>query len=279
MVKTLLQFVVAVAAALAAPALAKPSEAELAAVREAEARGAEMYAYDQAAWHSTDALKSDLRRNRRSLDDLRKLGFKGFVVEPGGEGLLLATYYAEKDGKTWALARYWVARSEVKRGGLVTESEDAALSPLALQLVAIRAKSFDAGLDAKYSLCSSSPVNTIVLPPRADGTISAYILTSTVTHGVYPAGGHFRFDFGPNGEVLSHRRFTNGCVPINTNTQGGNTPVAGFITHLLDPQPTEIHVFVSYNIPVGLFVGTVGNNAMWEVTKGKVHFTRNLPKN
>lgn len=277
-VKVWLQLAAAVAALFAAPALARPSEAELAASLEAEARGADMYAYDQAAWHASDALQADLAREKRSLDDLRAQGFRGYVVEPGGDGLLLATFYVSKGPSYLAAARYWAAGSEVNRGGLVKEGEDAALSPLALQLIAATGKAYDAASEAKYSLCSRSPPNTIVLPPRADGTISAYILTSTTTAGVYPAGGHFRFDFGADGKLISQRPFMKSCFPLDTRPRDGQTPEAVFLSHLLDRQPTEIHVFVSYNIPVRLFIGTMENNAVWEVSKGKVRFSEDLPK-
>src|SRR5689334_10306230 len=57
-------FLIWLAVALAPPAAATPppqmSETEAVAVRQAEERGAMMYAYDQAAWHGTDDLMAKL---------------------------------------------------------------------------------------------------------------------------------------------------------------------------------------------------------------------------
>ena len=106
------------ATALAAPALADPTPGELTAAAAAEARGAEIYAYDQAAWHSTDQMQVDMHDADLTYETMQDRGLAGFIVEPASDGLLLATYYGKKDGKTFAIARYWMASSKVKRGGL-----------------------------------------------------------------------------------------------------------------------------------------------------------------
>ena len=45
---------------------------------------------------------------------------------------------------------------------------------------------------------------------------------------------------------------------------------------LLDPQPTEIHAFVSRNVPVGLMVGIISNNAIWAVSNGRLRYTGDM---
>ena len=44
------------------------------------------------------------------------------------------------------------------------------------------------------------------------------------------------------------------------------------ISHLLDPQPTEIHVFVSLNMPGKLFVITTSNKDLWLIDHGHIAF-------
>ncbi|NCU11452.1 MAG: hypothetical protein GXC70_04710 [Sphingomonadaceae bacterium] len=265
------RLLILLAALVATPVLADPTEPELAAAREAEARGAEIYAYDQAAWHSTDRMQADLKKRKWTLEKAQQEGMAGYVVEPAGDGQLLATYYGVKDGKTFAMARYRVRGSKVERGGFLKDGDDAALSPLALRLVEMRGKAVDAAIEQKVFRCTRGNLNTVVLPPRADGTIPAYVMSSAVEAGLFPAGGHYRYVFGADGKLLSSRAFSKSCVNVDSR----NVPkkAAGFgVSHLLDPQPTEIHVFVSYNVPITLFVITQSNSNLWEVARGKVTF-------
>ena len=265
------------AAVLATPAMADPTAQQLAAAKEAEARGAEIYAYDQAAWHSTDQFRIDLKKAKLTLEQVSEQGVRGYVVEPAEKGLLLVTYYAQKDGRTWAFARYWMAGSSVRRGGLVKPGEDAALSPLALKLVEMRGKGIAAAGEHKAFTCGKGRPNTVVLPPRADGTYPVYVMSGATQAGRFPAGGHSRFDFDANGKLIAHRAFTKGCIDVVTATPG-KTAVGYGVSHSLDPQPTEVHVFVSYNVPIKLFVIIEPGNELWEIDRGKVVFKQVMPK-
>lgn len=258
---------------LSAPTHADPTQAELAAVREAETRGAEIYAYDQAAWHSTDRFQSDLSKRDWTLEKAQQKGLMGYIVEPDGDGLLLASYYGARDGRLFALARYWVRDGKVERGGFLSDADDSSLSLLALQLVQTRKQAMASAVEQKYFRCTSGNVNVVVLPPRADGSIPVYVMSSPVEQGVFPAGGHSRYVFDGNGKLLSSRPFSNGCV--NIGSSNASKQAAGIVlSHLLDPQPTEMHVFISRNVQLPLFVITVGNHDLWEVSKGKVTWRR-----
>lgn len=271
MIRTLTAFLLALAALLAAPALATPSAAQLAAAKQAEARGAQIYAYDQAAWHATDAWQEERSKYDLSAGDMADLGLKGYIVEPAEDDMLLTTFFGiGKDGKRFAHARYWVRGSTVLRGGFVKRGEDNSLSPLAMRLIDAREAALAQAIKDQISLCSRSSPNFVVLPPGADGIISAYILTSTTVDGIYPAGGHFRYDYGAQGKLVAQRPFMKSCFPIDTRPKDGKAPVGIGLTHLLDPQPTEIHVFVSYNIPVPLYVMTQPNKEVWRVQNGTV---------
>lgn len=259
------------AAVLATPAVANPTSQQLAAAKEAEARGAEIYAYDQAAWHSTDQFQIDLKKAKLTLEQVSERGVRGYVVEPADKGLLLVTYYAQKDGKTSAFARYWLAGSSVRRGGLVKADEDAALSPLALKLVDLRGKAIAAAIEHKAFICGKGAPNTVVLPPRADGSYPVYVMSGATQAGRFPAGGHWRFDFDGEGKLLAHRGFTKSCIDVVTGMPG-KTAVGYGVSHSLDPQPTEVHVFVSYNVPIKLFVIIEPGNNLWEIDRGKVAY-------
>ena len=269
----LLLFAVALAAT---PAIADPTAPQLAAAKEAEARGAEIYAYDQAAWHSTDRFQIDLKKAKLTLDQAFEQGVRGYVVEPTEKGLLLATFYAQKDGRTWAFARYWMAGSAVRRGGLVKPGDDAALSPLALKLVELRGKALAAAGETKSFTCGTATPNTVVLPPRTDGTYPVYVMSAATQAGKFPAGGHSRFDFDGAGKLVAHRAFTKGCIDVETAAVPKGAEGFG-VSHALDPQPTEIHVFVSYNVPIKLFVIIEPGNDLWQIDRGKVVFKQVMP--
>lgn len=262
---------------LSAPALADPSKSELAAASAAEVRGAEIYAYDQAAWHSTDQLHDDMGMAHLSLETLLARGFAGFIVEPAADGLLLATYYGKKDGKTFAIARYWMAGSAVKRGGLVSASDDSALSPLALKLVERRDQALAIAQADDVGICTDARPNTVVLPPRADGSIPVYLMSAMVKNGSFPGGGHYLYVFDPAGKLVSKRPFAKSCVMVEWDNVPKGADGVGF-TYLLDPQPNEIHVFISLNMPIPLAVLTSSNRELWWVDHGRITYKQTLDK-
>jgi hypothetical protein len=256
---------------LSANAAAEPTPAHLEAVKEAEQRGAEIYAYDQAAWHSTDAFQRDLKKRKWTIERAQQEGLSGFIVEPAEDGLLLATYYIYKDARFTAMARYWVRGSKVERGGFVRPGQNPNLSVQGIVLVLAREKATDAAAGQKLFTCTRGRFNTVVLPPRQDFTIPVYLMSSSVETGVFPAGGHFLFVMGADGKLVSHRAFSKGCVNVDSRRLPKKSEGFG-VSHMLDPQPTEIHAFVSYNVPVKLFVIVEPGNELWEVDRGKIRY-------
>jgi hypothetical protein len=224
-----------------------------------------MYAYDQAAWHGTDAFLEDLKRS-----DADQSALRGYVVEPGGEGLLKATFFGMRDGKYFAFASYWVRGGKVERGGIIEPDGARELSLLALRMIEVRQKAIKHLQKGSYAFCNRASPNTLVLPPRADGSMQVYVMTASVSNGSYPAGGHYRFDFDAANTLVGERAFMRSCLDVQYAGRGSERPVAAFVTHLLDPQPTEVHVFVSRYVPIPLMVGTQSNRETWSVTGGKI---------
>ena len=255
---------------------AEPTSSEQAAVAKAEARGGQMYDYDQAAWHTTDKFREDMEARSLSFEQVKALGAEGYIVEPGENGALITTFYGVKDDRRFAIARYTTSSDGSIAGGFIEPNSAQKLSLLADHMVDAREKAMAAMANSDFRLCSESPANTLVLPPDNKGVISVYILTSTDMAGVYPAGGHYRFDYDAEGNRIAERRFMNTCFPLDTRPKGGQSPEMVFLTHLLDPQPTEIHVFVSKNIPVPLVVGTVSSKRIWGVIQGRIEYIRDM---
>lgn len=255
---------------------AAPGASEFSAAAEAEVRGSEMFAFDQAAWHATDRFQADILKRAGGLEALMRRGFKGYIVEPGRDGRLLATFFAELNGVRFALARYTVAGTAVLDGGFVELDGQQSLSLLAERMIDARQKAIAAMQAPEHGLCSNTPPNSLVLPPDDDGVIRVYIMTSTTSPDVYPAGGHYRFDFDEDGKLVAERRFMKTCFPLAHGATDKGRPEIVFLTHVLDPQPTEIHAFISRNISIPLGVVTVANRHIWAVTNGSIQYVQDV---
>ena len=231
--------------AAAPPAVAELTDAEKTANAEAMALGKRLYEYDQAAWHSTDAMVAAL--------DGRKPVVAGWVVEEPGDGSLLVTYYGEGESERPVVARFVMRDGKVVSGGLGTADDK--LSAAAYRMIAARNAALARAVGEKLGLCTDGNLNHIILPPRDDGTIRVYLMSSAVEHGVFPLGGHYRFDIDKDGKVASWRPFLKSCMLIDARPDGEmQKKTAFYVSHLLDPQPTEIHYFVRYNVPVDMAI-------------------------
>lgn len=264
------------AASAVSPVLAAPSDLELAAAADAERRGAQMFAYDQAAWRATDRFQADLVAARFSDEALVTANLRGYIAEPADGGGVLVTFYGRRDDTRWAFARYLYAEGKVSGRGILAEGVDRALSPLALRIANAREKAIAEMRKPDHGLCSDTPPNTLVVPVGNQGATAAYVLTSTNDTKSYPAGGHYRFDFDAAGNLSGERRFMKSCFPVNWREKDGNRPEILFVTHLLDPQPTEIHAFVSHNIPIALGVITISNNSIWAIAGGQIRYVQDV---
>lgn len=253
----------AVAAALAAagPVAAQTAETNnlTAGVRLAVDRGEMLYIYDRAAWQGTD----DLRGRFSNL-----MGDAGGYVVSGDERQTELVFYDK--AKTRAVYRATFAAGKLTRSG-PPAPDRAELTPLEKQLSLAREKALSAFKEAKVGLCANANPNLAALPPETPGgPIIVYLMTPQTDLKTYPLGGHFSVEVGQDGSVGKIRQFTKTCIgmPLNQVPQGAK-PAAFFITHLLDPTPTEIHVFTSLASGMPIYVGTK-NQRIWAVEGGSV---------
>lgn len=241
------------------PVTAKATDAAVAAALE---RGNLLYAYDQAAWHSTDALLAE-------IDTAKHPELRGYVSEPGEDGALNVTFYGERTNGLFAFARYTVLGSKVIKGGRLSQDADTSLSQNALRMIAARDTAIKAMQERKWGFCNRNQPNLLVLPNGADGATSVYIMSSSTTEGLFPAGGHYRFDIAADGTLTSARPFTKSCLDVRSIDDKGNKAEMGFVTHSLDAQPTEIHVFISLTLKMPMMIGTA-NGQFWSIENGKI---------
>jgi hypothetical protein len=123
---------------------------------------------------------------------------------------------------------------------------------------------------ATFEPCSRS-YNTVVLPDARDGGgWIAYLLPGTTKHDVIPIGGSYRLDLDASGRKITRQRpFTRTCIALERpRGQKGMETVAMMITHLLDPVPTEVHVFWSRWAHTPMFVAT--SMGTWLIEDGRI---------
>lgn len=251
------------AAVIATPALAKsppaPTAQEQAAITRAVERGRLIYAFDQAAWHSTDEL---LRKVPKTMLP----AIRGWVTEPRGD-LLRVTYY-DVDGETpRALFQADMRGAAVARSHLFGEGEDRTLSPETLALIQARTTALRAG-EGK-ARCTSGRFNVVVLPQGAGEPAAVYLLTPMETKGEYPFGGNYEVDVGPDGKVVSERAFTKACLNMALPPPNPAGEPMAMVSHMLDPTPTEIHVFMSLWMGKPVVVLT-GKKQAWAVSGDQI---------
>ena len=232
-------FAIAVALGAAAQTAAQNNETSdlTSAVRLAVDRGELLYLYDQAAWLGTD----DFRDNYSNL--MGQTG--GYVVTGDETGIELAFF---DKSKTKAIYRATLVDGKLGKRG-VPEPGRVDLTPLEKRMLGAKDKALEAFKDAKVGLCAEANPNLAALPPRR------------ADEPIIDIHQHLGY---------SGRRFMNTCFEMSLrDIPGSGKPEAFFVTHLLDPTPTEIHVFTSIASKVPIMVGTK-NKWIWAVEGSRV---------
>ena len=233
-------------------------------IEQAMRLGSALFWYDRAAWVTSDDIVSRLAPDRHSE-------VAGWIVVPRANGYHVyfhgkddaadhIVYEADVVGNQISNARIWPKAGAPELAG----------EPL-MMANALRTAWREIAKRGDWKPCANARFNTIVLPPAADGSVPIYFLTPQTVANSFPFGGHFEIVISADGSVASSRRFTNSCVTITKGpTPSGATPAAMFLSHLLDPRPTEIHVFQQYAIGVPLYVAIQSTKAIWKVENGEV---------
>jgi hypothetical protein len=169
-------------------------------------------------------------------------GITGWIAEAEGNGSTV-TFYA--DTPTGPVVVY---RADILGGRVVSRDVFLAgnrppLNPIQARMAAARAAT--AGLD--HQVCGGQDFDVLVVPPAtADGPIDVYQISQQGRPGHVPLGGHFKTSVAADGTVSASRGFTNSCLDVAVPvTAAGARPAPIAVTHLLDPLPQDIHVFLS----------------------------------
>jgi hypothetical protein len=235
-----------------------PAELQTAVTR-AEFLGRQLYLHDRAAWLATDTMLADKRMRKL------KTSLGGWVTEPSAHGVRVI--FVSKDAAPRRLYEI-----DVDEGERVSEAVLESPTPLTAEhLAQLRARNLVAG--QQFMMCAKQ--YNVVIMPSGEG-LRVYMMPSFAEAGVFPLGGYHLYEVDSSGEnILSSRSFSKGCIAHQDSPKGlseGERPLFGMFTHLLDPQPTEIHVFVSLYAELPMTIMTVDNKTLWSVNKGDIEW-------
>ncbi|MCA1748907.1 MAG: hypothetical protein LC634_05035 [Sphingomonadales bacterium] len=226
-------------------------------------RGQLIYYHDWAAAATSDVLIEQVPPERRQL-------VRGWV-ELWQDRIFTVYYYGSDGNGRFVVASMDFGTEGVTNVAIPAPDDRQALPPDAIPYAEARDAALNAAANSGYGLCSGPSPNTVVIPSEPEGTISVYILSPQTQNDVFQAGGHYRYDVGPDGEIEDHRRFMNSCLALGAENDGtGNPEAVGYgISHLLDPHPTEIHIFLSLLSRRLISVVTTENGLIWMIRNGR----------
>jgi hypothetical protein len=248
--------------ASAAAAAPKPSPGQVEGIERAVSRGQQIFAFDRAAAAADEEL-------RRRMPDP---GVTGWIAEPQGDAVRV-TFYRTSGDRPQAVFSADVTRREIRSSHLYTGGENRDLTPSQTALARARAAALAATVGNGLKPCTPAPFDVVVLPGRTPSDpVAVYLLSVPTEKHEYPFGGHHEVDVSPAGQVLATHSFSDACMPMNTKSYERGGFLAAFaVTHLPDPTPTEIHVFLSLELHEALMVTTGEPEAIWSVRGQKVH--------
>lgn len=202
---------------------APASKTELAEINE---RGQMLYAYDVAAWNSTDAVMA--------------------LSPPEGSSV---RYIAQKNGSVWTVAygklnekrdKFLIAY-EATQGATPKEFKvkklDAPKENTGFFLFAARA--IDGAL--KDFGGATRPYNVAVLPAK-ENQFYVYLVPAQTKIGVFPLGGDVRYLFSADGQKIVEKRQLHKSI-IEFSVPEGVKPQTGYHTAILDDAPEDRDVF------------------------------------
>jgi hypothetical protein len=221
-----------------------------------------MFRYDRAAWVSSDDALARLPADRRSE-------VAGWIVSPSKNGLHV-DYFGKAVPDRVVFSVDVIGQTISERRFYSADSEPLLVQPALQMAHALMAARSEMAKHANWRSCASARFNTIVLPPEKDNVTPVYFMTPQTEMGSFPFGGHYEVDVAGDGHVVSARAFSLSCITLSMAAQPSRDKSDALaITHLLDPQPTEVHVFEQFSAGVPLYVIT-GPHSVWVVENGKV---------
>lgn len=240
-------FVALQAAIQTRPACAQTPPAspqQLAAITQ---RGRALEAYDQAAWHGTDAAKAIAGGDTTGLRYyIARRTSTGWLVDFGtldAAGTTFSTTLeaVSADGQHFTAQRLSPSRSDT--GFLVAAAH-------AIQTA-----------EAAFKFVSGFHYNVAVIP-NPDGTMYVYLYPAQTDPTIFPLGGDGRFTISADGTKIldAHRMHNAVMTPSADSVPSNSRMVAGFHNDVVEnvPQDTDVFHVLARKPPLPEFVNAQG---------------------
>jgi hypothetical protein len=199
------------------------SKSELAEITE---RGRLLYAYDQAAWHSTDAVQALSPAKGR---------IERYVARRSGSGWIVAYGKLNQARDRFLIAYEAIQGKSPKEFNVTTFDKPKEDSGFFL----FAARAIEAALDDFGPV--NRPYNVAVLPD-SENRMFVYLVPAQTVAGVFPLGGDVRYSFSGDGLKLIEKRRLHKSI-IEFSAPEGSSPSAGYHTAVLDDVPEDTDVF------------------------------------
>lgn len=231
------------------------------AISRAELDGTEIYKQDIAAWVATDFL---VEQGVIGSDDR----VRGWVTEHAHGDLsyesMVVTFVGEVEGELKRLYQVEAEDWEVFADTYRATSDGADLTDHQLSMFNARQTALASG----FTPCSDR-YNTAVIPSRdhSTSTQTVYLLAATVTYGEVMVGGNYRVTVDNSGKnLLESFALSKSCLIL----QKTDDAAALMSTHIVEPTPNAVHVFLSMLHKVTFYIRTQQNGITWKVEGNKI---------
>jgi hypothetical protein len=195
------------------------------------ARGRLLAAYDQAAWHGTDAVMA-LRPDSSAVT--------GYLARRRADGLWEVVFGRLDERRE----RYLIAYRAVQRSAGDTTYAATALSPPEsdAEWYARAARALDVGRGDFGGI--SRPYNAMVISAGEGDEWFVYLVPAPTQTGVFPLGADVRYHVSRDGRtMLTKRRLHNAVLEYAPKPKNGAQPAWWYHTALLDDRPEDTDVF------------------------------------
>lgn len=245
--------------ALSVTMAAHAQEPDQAALKAAEERGLQIYVHDHASAIVSDAVLPLISPTARKH-------VQGYVTEEKAGSIVVTFYGTGEDDRLYAWYRAAVGPDGRLFGKVSQYEVPQALSEYEERAVAAR----QTGMKYEFRRCAQN-YNSVVLP-KPDGW-QVYLLPGTTVNNVVPLGGTYRVDTDVTGRTMTaSRAFTKTCIDLQK--PAGTEALT--LSHLLDPQPTETHVFWQLWSRQPIYLVTTQNSLIWSIEKGRIRFVEKI---
>jgi hypothetical protein len=213
-----------------------------------ESLGRRMYESDRAAWVATDAALAA---------GAQQLPVQGWITIPREDGWLVR-FIGPCGSDTCTLIDVHVdpaGHASAQPTGTPLLEDDLA-EWQARQLA----------VESQFRRCTPTYNSVVLSDVRDEKPVwLVYLLAASRNEDEVVLGGHYRITVNANGtEILKSEPLSKSCLVAKRDPKSAGL----MVTHVLDPEPIETHVFASLAYRTPLYVGT--EKGTFEVENGKI---------